>query len=78
MTQEAFPTEHDYIIVKNTVLSYIDFIKNLKIARDANIDNEILLDILNLFATVKVGNEIVDSLNEWIANLENNVERNIK
>ena len=69
MTEEAYPKSDEFNLISNLVESYLDFIQYLKKARNANIDNEMLIDILNLFYIVKIDDETINELKIWLDKL---------
>ncbi len=71
MTMEAYPKKKEFDIIYNMVDCYLSFIVALKKARESNIDNDMLLSILDLFYTVKIDDETIGTLKNWIKELQN-------
>jgi len=74
MTQEIYPNAEDFNLVSDVVESYLNFIACLKLVRESKIDNDILLQMLSLFHTVKTDENTIRELKQWLDELDNIVE----
>ncbi len=74
MTYEVYPNVKDFNLISDVVESYLDFISFLKIAREAEIDNFMLLQILSLFNSVKIDNITINELKTWLDELDGLIE----
>ena len=77
MTQEAYPKIEDYNLVSDAVEAYLSFLEYLKIARNANLGNDMLLQILDLFYSVKIDDATITELKRWLDELDMLVEERI-
>lgn len=75
MTEEIYPKTEDFILVSDVVEAYLNFIESLKKTRNSKIDNEILLDMLSLFHSVKTDDNTINTLKQWLDELDNLVEK---
>ena len=74
MTQEDYPQNKDFILVSDAVEAYLTFIECLKMARSAKIDNDMLLQVLDLFHSVKIDDATIKELKRWLDELDELVE----
>ena len=76
MTQEVYPKIDEFNLVSDVVEAYLDFIDCLKTAKTKNIDNPMLLEVINLFYSVKTDDAIINELKKWLDELDGLVDEN--